>query len=156
MTVLYQPQAELANRQQARSGKLISSSRRDHCPCCDRHHDGSCRIGTDMVLCWRGSTFAPPTWAQKPGDHGPGADGQIWAFLGDADGWAQFRLHKHLGRKQRRQAQRRQKPAVARLELTLEDNLYWSSDPPSYRPTHPIVAALYALYLARKGQAVQA
>jgi hypothetical protein len=71
--------------------RWISSGRRNHCPICGRQHDGSCRIGADMVLCWRGSTFAPPTWAQRPGDHGPGADREDWAFLGDRHGWAMFR-----------------------------------------------------------------
>ena len=143
-------------RSQARSGKLISSSKRDPCPVCGRSHDGSCRIGTDLILCWRGSTVSPPTWAQQPGrSHGPGANGEHFAYLGETDGWAKFRLHRPLGQQRRPLGQRR-RPMAPKLMLTIEDSLYWSSDPPSYRPTHPIVGALYALYRARRGWEVQA
>ena len=111
--------AQAPGRSQTRS-KLTSSSRQTPCPVCGRDHDGSCRIGADgLILCWRGTSHAPPTWAQRPGkDHGLGADGQDWAFLGDARGWGQFRLHKekegqHLPRAQRRKIERSEAQIVA-------------------------------------------
>ena len=99
------------------SGGWISSSRRDPCAVCGRTHDTSCRVTpSGLVLCWRGSTYAPPTWACRKGEHGPGADGQEWAFLGDADGWALFRLHEskqHLPRSLRIRVRRSQAEIVA-------------------------------------------
>ena len=124
---------------QTRSGKLISSSKRDPCHVCGRSHDQSCRIGTEMVLCWRGSTFAPPTWAQRKGDHGPGADGQEWAFMGDRDGWAMFRPHRPLGQQERRRLPRR--PVTVRPRWA--DEPFWSQEPSNYRPSNWIIASLY-------------
>ena len=130
---------------QTRSGKLTSSSRRDPCPICGRTHDTSCRIGAEMVLCWRGSTFAPPTWAQRKGDHGPGADGETWAYLGDRDGWALFRPHRPLGQQERRRLPRR--PLVERHRWADGGTVqaFWMNEPRSgrYRPSDWIVASLY-------------
>lgn len=76
----------------------IRSSRRDPCPICGRSKDSDCELLRDgRVFCHRGSTHHPPEWAQKPGDHGQGADGQEWAYLGDSDlGHGTFRLHAPL------------------------------------------------------------
>lgn len=127
------------------TARWISSSRRDPCPCCDRRHDGSCRIGTDVVLCWRGSSHAPPTWAQRPGDHGPGADGEDWAYLGDRDGWAMFRPHRHLGRQERRRLLKRIVPVTPRWADGGEVEAYWTEEPAagSYRPSNWIIRSLY-------------
>lgn len=75
------------------NNNLTPSSRANPCPICGRTEDGDCRIGPELVLCHRGASHHPPEWAQKPGDHGRGQDGQEWAYLGDAaDGrTAQFR-----------------------------------------------------------------
>ena len=151
MTLAQQP-----GHRQTRT-KFIGSSRRTPCPVCGRAHSDNCRIGSDgLILCFRGSTVAPPTWAQQPGrSHGPGASGEHFAYLGETDAWAMFRPHRPLGQQQRPMGQRR-RPMAPKLMLTPEDSLYWSSDPPSYRPTHPIVGALYALYRVRKACEVAA
>ncbi len=130
-----------------RSGRLISSSSKDPCHVCGRTHDSSCRIGTDMVLCWRGSSHNPPTWAQKPGDHGPGADGEDWAFLGDRDGWAMFRPHRPMGREERRRLPRRPVEVVPRWA----GEPLWTTEPDNYRPTNWIVSALYQRHCLRMG-----
>lgn len=89
-------------------GRLTRSSRRDPCPVCGRSKDGKCST-TDagLVLCWRGTSHQPPQWADRKGDHGAGSDGQQWAFLGDSDGWGQFRLHEALPAKPIRPMARR-------------------------------------------------
>ncbi len=144
-----------------RQGKWISSSRRDPCPCCSRQHDGSCRIGTDLTLCWRGSSHNPPTWARRPGDHGPGADGGEWAYVGDRDGWAMFKPHRPLGREERRRLPKRTVPVTLRPSwaddkwppMTVRPSwadegaveAFWMEEPGAgrYRPSNWIVASLY-------------
>ncbi len=133
--------------------RWTSSSKRTPCPVCNRQHDGSCRIGTEMVLCWRGSTFAPPTWAQRPGDHGPGADGEDWAFLGDRDGWAMFRPHRPMGREERRRRPRKPVEVRPRWADGGEVQAFWMEEPAAgnYRPSNWIVAALYQRHCLANG-----
>ena len=80
------------------SSSSYRSSRGDSCPVCGRNSDGDCEIFSDgRVFCHRGSTFAPPEWARVKGDHGPGADGKEWAYLGESDrGTAMFKPHRPL------------------------------------------------------------
>jgi hypothetical protein len=134
-------------------GKLISSSKRTACPVCDRRHDGSCRIGTNFVLCWRGTSHAPPEWARIPKDHGIGADGQEWAYLGDCDGWAKFKPHQPLGHQERRKLVKRTVPVRPRWADGGEVEAFWTEEPEagSYRPDHWIVAALYQRHCLAMG-----
>jgi len=76
----------------------IRSSQRDPCPICGRTKDGDCEIRVDgLVFCHSGSSHYPPEWAQRKGDHGKGADGQEWAYLGDSQmGHGMFRPHSPL------------------------------------------------------------
>jgi hypothetical protein len=77
----------------------LRSSRRHPCPICGRaDQEGDCEMKADgRVFCHRGSRWHPPAWAQKSGDHGMGADGQPWAYLGNSDlGNAIFRPHQPL------------------------------------------------------------
>ena len=131
--------------------KWISSCRRTPCPICGRHHDGSCRIGSEMVLCWRGSTYAPPAWAQRSGDHGPGADEQDWAFLGDRDGWAMFRPDRPIGQDERRQLSRRFVEVKPRWADGGDVQAFWEEEATNYRPTNWIVAALYQRHCLANG-----
>ena len=139
------PQAP--GRSQTRQ-KFTGSSRRTPCPVCGRAHSDNCRIGPDLILCWRGSTVAPPTWAQQPGrSHGLGADGQEWAYLGEAKGgdWAKFKLHRPLGQHELRTLPRR--PVMERHRWADGGTVqaFWMNEPRSgrYRPSHWIVASLY-------------
>ncbi|QPN59777.1 hypothetical protein H8F24_17830 [Synechococcus sp. CBW1002] len=78
-------------------GPLTRFSRRNPCPVCGRVKDAKCSTNANgLVLCWRGTTHQPPSWADRKGSHGPGHDGQIWAYLGDSAGWGQFRLDRPL------------------------------------------------------------
>jgi hypothetical protein len=104
-----------------------------------------------MVLCWRGSTYAPPAWAQRPGDHGPAADGQDWAFLGDRDGWAMFRPDRPIGQEERSQLPRRPVEVKPRWADGGDVQAFWTEEPTSYRPTNWIVAALYQRHCLANG-----
>lgn len=77
------------------------SSKRNPCPVCGRTGDSDCEIRPEgLVFCHRGSRWHPPKWATRTGDHGPGADGQDWAFLGDSqEGRAMFRTHQPMDAK---------------------------------------------------------
>lgn len=95
-----------------------------------------------MVLCWRGSTCAPPTWARHKGDHGPAADGGDWAFLGDRDGWAMFRPNAPMDAERRRLPMR---PVEVKPRWADGGDVeaFWTQEPTGYRPSNWIVAALY-------------
>jgi hypothetical protein len=76
--------------------QLTSSSKRNPCPICGRTKDDDCRISADLVQCCYGATHSPPT-GLKPGEVITGADGQQWAYTGDASGLrdrAVFTPHK--------------------------------------------------------------
>jgi hypothetical protein len=83
---------------QAPLSEWLQSSKSRPCPVCGRTKDGDCKISADgaLVNCRRGKTNKPPEWARGKSDHGPGADGQEWAYTGESslEGWAVFTPHK--------------------------------------------------------------
>ncbi len=153
--------------------KFTGSSRREPCPVCGRAHSDNCRIGSDgLILCFRGSTCAPPTWAQQPGrDHGPGANGEHFAYLGETDAWAMFRLHRPLGQQERRRLVKRIVPTEYRPSWAAaaegapwvaspclshgESWDFFTEEPSNYRPSNWIVAALYQRHCLAMGWGVQ-
>lgn len=108
-------------------------------------------MGAEILLCWRGSTYAPPVWAQRPGDHGPGADGADWAYLGDRDGWAMFRLDKPIGQEERQQLRRRTVEVKPRWADGGDVEAFWTHEPTTYCPSNWIVAALYQRHCLTNG-----
>ena len=72
------------------------SSRQQPCPCCGRNVNGNCRWSDDLILCYQGDRFAPPSDLQI-GDTIT-IDGESWALLRRDGGFsgmaAVFRPHK--------------------------------------------------------------
>lgn len=67
--------------------------------------------------------------------------------MGDRDGWAMFRPHRHLGRQERRRLVKRTVPVRPRWA----DEPLWTTEDTSYRPTNWIVAALYQRHCLAMG-----
>ena len=71
--------------------KLTPSGRANPCPICGRNEDGDCRTSETKILCWHGTTHAPPD-GLRPGQILDGG----WAYAGETDcgGWAVFVAHE--------------------------------------------------------------
>lgn len=63
---------------------LQPSGPRNPCPICSRTKDGDCRISPNLILCAYGTTHSPPSELLR-GEVIQLANGQTWAYTGDAD-----------------------------------------------------------------------
>jgi hypothetical protein len=128
--------------------RWAGSSRRNPCPVCGRNTDDKCRRQPELISCWHGSRFHPPTGLRVRDVLR--VDGADWAVVALAGGYGNNSMvlapHRPLSRSQR---QRRVIAAPARPAPPADPA--WAEEPTAYRPTNWIVAALYQRHCLAMG-----
>ena len=108
---------------------MQASGRNNACPCCGRNTTSHCRWNDDTILCFHGTSFAPPSDLRIGGTIT--IDGKLWALIRRDGGFsgnaAVFKPHRERNREEWKRDLRRPTPnSPAQLLAIQQKRTQWS------------------------------